>query len=256
MKKIILPFLITFLCSISFTQENFPKAKSFVNDQASIIDAKSKLVMENLAKDLEQKSGFELALLTYNYEGDLTIEQYANRLYENWGIGKKGKDEGALIIIFPKKRKVRIETGYGAEGFLPDVICFQIIKQHMLPNFKKGNYALGTLQGFIATASVAAKNYGIKLQINDQRYNYSSSNYTSKGKSKISVFKLIIYAIIFLLLLSTPFGRSLLLGMLIGGMLGGRRSSGGGSFGGGFSSGGFGGFGGGMSGGGGASGSW
>ena len=70
---------------------------------------------------------------------------YANGLYKAWGIGKKGEDKGVLIFLTVKERKIRIETGYGVEGILPDGLVGEILDKYVVPFLKEGNYGKGSL---------------------------------------------------------------------------------------------------------------
>jgi uncharacterized protein len=85
---------------------------------------------------------------------DETIETYAVKLFEVWGIGKKGADNGALLLVAPNERKVRIEVGYGLEGYLTDINSSVIIQDYILPEFKKGNYDTGVIAGVDKIISV------------------------------------------------------------------------------------------------------
>ncbi len=147
-----------------------------------------------------------------------------------------------LIFLTKKERKVRIETGYGVEGILPDGLVGQILDDYVVPFLKKGDYAKGLLNGTIAISQIIAKDAGVK--ITGQSQSPYSPRYQPRKKSLGSrLFSLIFFIVLFFLVLRNP----ILLPFLLLGM-GGR--GGGGSFGG--FSGGFGGFGGGLSGGGGA----
>jgi len=193
-------------------------------------------------------------VVTLNGSEDETIEEYANKLYEKWGIGGKNNDAGALLLVFPDKRKVRIETGYGAEGFLPDLVCLEIIRKTIVPLFKAGENEKAVTAGYLSIVSVLEKEYKTTFQAQRPQTRYGRGRY-GQPRKPASMLQMLIMLGIFILLMSTPFGRAMVLGMLLGSMMGGRRYGGGGFGGGGFG-GGFGGFGGGSSGGGGGSGGW
>ena len=89
--------------------------------------------------------------------GGATIEDYSVRLFEKWGIGKRGEDNGVLLIVAMAERDVRIEVGYGLEGVIPDGKAGRILDEAVLPEFRDGNYALGILNGV----------YEIRLAIED-----------------------------------------------------------------------------------------
>jgi uncharacterized protein len=184
--------------------------------------------------------------------GDNYIEDYAVRLFEKWGIGERGKDNGVLILNAVKERQIRIEIGYGIEGIIPDAKAGRIRDQYLIPYLKQGDYGKGHLFTVAAIAKEIADEHGVQLTGNvDVPQSHSSR---SKGTGVGSLFTLLL----FLFLIFGTRGKILpwlLLGTLMGGGRHDRSGWGGFSGSGGFG-GGFGGFGGGMSGGGGASGSY
>src|SRR5438874_4584390 len=94
----------------------WPQAEGFVSDFAKIVDPASRDSIEALAGDLREKTGAELAVVTLPDLGEDDIDAAAVDLYKAWGIGKKGTDEGVLILLAWKERRVRIEVGSGREG--------------------------------------------------------------------------------------------------------------------------------------------
>ena len=205
--------------------------------------------MESLAREVLQKTGTAVVVATVPTVGDRVVDDYATRLYESWGIGKKGEDKGVLILLALKERRVRIETGYGVEGILPDGVVGEIIRLHVIPHLKQGDYGRGLLNAMTAVSDVIARNAGVTLTGRPQLQPAQPT-----GGVPVSPFTLILLAIVVMLMLFTRTGRQIM-ALLILSSFGGGRGYGGGSSGGfGGFSGGFGGFGGGMSGGGGASG--
>ena len=219
----------------------FPKPRGAVNDFASLIPEREERMMGNISREVLQKTGTAIVIATVDTVGDNDYETYANELYANWGIGKKGEDKGVLIFLTKKERKVRIETGYGVEGILPDGLVGQILDDYVVPFLKKGDYGKGLLNGTIAISQIIAKDAGVKITGQSQSP-YSPRSRPRKASLGSRLFSFLFFIILILLVMRNPF----LLPFLLLGM-GGR---GGGSFGG--FSGGFGGFGGGLSGGGGA----
>ena len=171
------------------------------------------------------------------------IEDYGYQLGRAWGIGQKGKNNGALIIVVPTEHKVRIEVGYGLEGVLTDAQSDVIIEEVMKPAFKQGNYDAGVYNGTLAVLhAIGGANLNASPEpVPAQEQQHQGSHFP---------FFLVI------ILIWIVFGRFLWPLFFLGGMGGGRGGFGGGGFGGGgFGGGGFSG-GGGSFGGGGASGSW
>ncbi|MCE5300176.1 MAG: TPM domain-containing protein [Spirochaetia bacterium] len=243
MKKILFPIIALMLISAAaFAAEPFlPAAAGPVNDSAGIIDNPSEASINSLINELKQKTGAEIAVVTIkSLEGE-PLEDYANTLFSKWGIGEKGKDNGLLILVVLDEHKIRIETGYGIEGIIPDGKAGSIIRTDMAPYFQQGNPAAGIYAGVYAAASLIAADKGVALSGKAPR-----SAQASRGKmSKAEMLFSIIFMLIFIpVVIRNPWILFLM-------MSGGRRGSGGG-----FGGGGFGGFGGGSSGGGGASGGW
>lgn len=108
---------------------SFPQPVGYVNDFAGVIDDESKKKMEEIIKFIEEKTGAEIAVVTIKTLEGESIEMFANKLFQQWGIGKKGKDNGVLILISLKEKKIRIEVGYGLEDILPDGLCGEIIRK-------------------------------------------------------------------------------------------------------------------------------
>jgi uncharacterized protein len=207
--------------------------------------------MEALAQEVLEKTGTAIAVVTVESIGDNELNDYVNRLYKAWGIGKKGEDKGVLIFLTLKERKFRIETGYGVEGILPDGLVGEIRDRYAIPYLKKGDFGQGLSNTVTALASIVAKaaNVSITGGLSIEQ------PVEEKVRQKGSLLPLIILVLILVSLLGTRQGRDLLPWLLL--MVftgrGGNYGGGGGGFGS-FGGGGFGGFGGGESGGGGASG--
>ena len=99
--------------------------------------------------------GPQIAVLTLPSLEDQTIEERAIQVFDQWKIGKKGKDNGVLLLIAKKERKVRIEVGYGLEGDIPDAYAKRIIEDVMLPLFRRGEFSSGVLLGVQQIAHLA-----------------------------------------------------------------------------------------------------
>lgn len=227
----------------------FPKPRGLVNDFANVIPPAYKQKIVAITGELLQKTGTPVVVVTMPDIGGAEYNDYANRLYSAWGLGKKGEDKGILIFVTIKERKMRIETGYGVEGIIPDGLAGEIRDRYMIPYLKQDKFGQGLLNGTIAVAQIVAKDSGIELS------GQAPVKKTPKRRSGLS-FLPIILIIFFLVFSSRRRGGSwLLFPLLLMGMGGGGRYGSGG-FGGSFGGfgGGFGGFGGGMSGGGGAGG--
>lgn len=228
----------------------FPRPTGAVNDFAGVIAPAERESMDSLAREVLQKTGTAVVVATVPTVGDMAADDYATRLYESWGIGKRGEDKGVLILLALKERRVRIETGYGVEGILPDGVVGEILRLHVIPLLKQGDFGKGLSNAMTAVSDVIARNAGVTLTGRPQMKPAQPARGTP-----VSPFTLILFALVAMLMLFTRTGRQILALLLLSGFGGGGRGHGGGSSGGfGGFSGGFGGFGGGMSGGGGAGG--
>lgn len=87
-------------------------------------------------RQIREKTTAEVAVAVVPSIGDYTIEDFSEKVFTRWGLGKKDKDNGVLFLISPDSREVRIQTGYGAEGVLPDIVCGQIIREAVIPEMK------------------------------------------------------------------------------------------------------------------------
>jgi uncharacterized protein len=242
MKKIIILFFILF-SSIFVFAESISKPQGYVLDNANIISAEAKTFLENLTIELEQKTSAELAVVVINSLDNESIEMYAVKLFEKWGIGKKGKDNGILLLVALNDRRVRIEVGYGLEGVINDGKAGEIIRDEIIPYFKQDDYSGGILAGTISIVKILSEYYNVQIDGLNGEY---AKTFTKQNKN--SWVSLLFFLLMFLL-----FGfRGIFFPLIFGGR-GNFWGGGGGGFGGGSFGGGFGG---GMSGGGGASGRW
>ncbi|MDE2027969.1 MAG: TPM domain-containing protein [Candidatus Omnitrophica bacterium] len=227
----------------------YPQPTGYVVDQSGIIDGNTRNLLEGWILELKQKTGAEVAVVTVDTTEPLPIEEYAVNLFQRFGIGQKGKDNGVLLLVAYKDRHIRIEVGYGLEGAITDAYSKRIISAIMTPAFRQGDFSGGIKNATAAIVSLIAKEYNVKLTGVPQPV------YQEQQSSGSGWLFLFILCIFISFLLSRGGGGGMFFPMLLGGFGGGGYGSGGSFSGGGFG-GGFGGFGGGLSGGGGASGGW
>ena len=246
--------LISFLTIGSAQAERpFPNPMGPVNDFADVIAPDYEDKMIAVTTELYEKTGTAVVVVTMPDIGGAEYNDYVNRLYSMWGIGKKGEDKGVLIFVAVKERKIRIETGYGVEGILPDGLVGEIRDRYMVPYLKENKYGDGLLNGTLAVAEIIAGHSGVKLT------GQTPVKEPVKKRSGKGFFPL--FLIVLLLIFSFRRRRGswvFILPFLFGIGRGSGGGFGSGGVGGGFGgfSGGFGGFGGGLSGGGGAGGSF
>ena len=138
--------------SLAVTVESVPNPRQvnggWVTDMANVLSSSTEAKLNQLISELEAKNGSEIAVVTVadTYTSQ-TPKKFATSLFNHWGIGKKGQDNGVLFLISKGDRRVEIETGYGVENILPDARVGNIIKQEITPRFKQGDYNGGTLAG-------------------------------------------------------------------------------------------------------------
>jgi len=290
-KAVVIAILIFIFASPVFAYSNPGTPSGYVNDFAGVFSAEQKQNLENKLIQFEKDSSNEITVVTIkNLDGD-TIENYAVKLFEDWGIGKAKNDNGVLVLIALDDRKMRIEVGYGLEGALTDAQSYWIINQVMKPAFRENNYyggidgavdkIISATQGEYLPEDEASGDQGSGIGNLENIFWFVAFGFmwlaSILGRSKswwaggvlgaiigiaIGIFKGFLYFGIASMVVLVPLG--LLFDFLVsksyakhkaGGVIpwwiGGGRGGSGG-----FGGGGFGGFGGGGSGGGGSSGSW
>ena len=288
-----LSVFITLLWVSCVSALNVPELKSRVNDYGGMLSSSTARQLEAVLEDLERTDSTQIVVLTIkSLEGE-SLEDFSMRVAEKWGIGQKGKDNGAILLISKNDRKLRIEVGYGLEGSLTDLISGRIIRNVITPYFKRGDFNAGISNGVQAMIQAVRGEFkGDTRQVRHERkpsagigifpifiilviVNILSRVKRPLGAVSGGILFPVIGALLFgpglLMLLLVPIG---IIAGLIMSLIGSpisfssthnsRRSgsgywmSGGGFGGGGFGGGGFGGFsgGGGGFGGGGASGGW
>lgn len=287
MKRALLGALILTIAtsaSVAFAYTSPGSPRGFVNDFAQVLSPSVITTLEQELNDFERTTSNEIVVVTVRDMSGDYVEHYAVKLFEEWGIGKKDVDNGALLLVALEERKLRIEVGYGLEGALPDSVAQSIVDHEITPHLQQGDY-----DGAV-TAGVRAIEQATKGE-------YSAPADDTDGDLLQGVFILVIFFLQFVaavlarskswwaggivgaivgggiwwfLVLSTLAGGAVLVGLTLVGLGldyavskgyenakaqgvtppwwtgGSGRSSGGG----------FGGFGGGSSGGGGASGNW
>ena len=135
------------LVGAATAQPRFPALTGRIVDDANVIDATTKARLDEKLKALEDKTGTQLVVATLPSLQGYDIADYGYQLGRAWGIGQKGKNNGALLIVATGDRKVRIEVGYGLEGALTDAVTKLIIENAILPRFRAGDFSGGIARG-------------------------------------------------------------------------------------------------------------
>lgn len=218
-------------------------------DQAGMLSPETENAIIENNRSLQQKTGAQIVVVTVKDMGGAAIEDYAQTLFRQWGIGDKKKNNGVLLLVAQQERKSRIHVGYGLEGILPDGKTGRIQDQYLIPDFKAGKYESGIIKTYNAILQEVGKEYNVQLA---PLTGVSSGDYQDSGKgiSWIEVIGILLVMLIIFASRRRWGGRG-----GGGGYYGGGGFGGGGFGGGGFGGGGFGGDGG-SSGGGGSSRGW
>src|SRR3989344_1735348 len=137
-----------------FAYQNPGTPSGFVNDFSEILTAEQKQLLETKVSNFEKETSNELSVVIISNLGGDTIENFAVKLFEDWGIGKNKKDNGVLLLVAPEDRKMRIEVGYGLEGALTDAQSFWIIQNILRPSFQKEDYYEGISSGVDTIVSI------------------------------------------------------------------------------------------------------
>jgi len=135
-------------CASAATQAaEVPYVTGRVVDNAEILDADTQRRLSEVLRQHEQKSGNQIVVLTVPTIHGESVEEYAVRVFEQWKLGQKGKDNGVLVLVVPQDRRMRIEVGYGLEGVVTDAHASRIIRNVMTPRFRAGDFKGGIVRG-------------------------------------------------------------------------------------------------------------
>ena len=252
--------LLALLASVVASAQSLPQRPNpprLVNDLAGLMQPAEADALERKLVAYDDSTSSQIAVVTVNsLDGD-DIADYAQKLYESWGIGRKGKNNGVLVLVAKQEHQARIQTGYGLEGAVPDALAKRIISNTLVPAFRQNQYYAGLDRGTDELIALAKGEY--KADPADAR---PRGRRDSSGSGIPFWVIIIVLIIVFTMLRNRGGGGGRNRGGFGGGFVppiifgGGGFGGGGGGWGGGGGGGGFGGFGGGSSGGGGASGSW
>ena len=135
------------LVAAPLSAQSFPELTGRVVDQADLLPTTVELDLAARSEALEEQTGQQFVVATVNSLEGLEIEDYGTRLGRHWKIGREAEDDGVILLVAPNEKKVRIETGYGAEGVLPDILAGRIIRETILPQFREGDMAGGIVAG-------------------------------------------------------------------------------------------------------------
>ena len=143
-----------------------PALRGRVNDYAKILTQEQSTALDAQLARLEQDTGHQVAVLTLPSLDGEDIEGFSIRVAENWKIGKKGFDNGLILIVAVNDRKLRLEVGYGLEGILPDLVANRIIRDYIVPLFRSGDFAAGIVSESMPSKRSFARNLCLRPHAN------------------------------------------------------------------------------------------
>ncbi|MES3030824.1 MAG: TPM domain-containing protein [Patescibacteria group bacterium] len=160
MKRALILATILFVSGVSLLHAYTSpgKPQGFVNDFAGVLSAETEAELSTALTAFTQETSMEVAVVTVPTLGDETVETYAVKLFEEWGIGDKDKDTGLLLLVAPTERKVRIEVGYGLEGYMTDAQSFLIVRNILLPAFKANDFDGGVMSAAVTILEILRGN--------------------------------------------------------------------------------------------------
>lgn len=186
-----------------YTVQTIPNPRvtygGFVSDPDDVINASEEATLNQMLVDLEKETTAEYAVVIVNSIGEQIPKDFAVELFNTWGIGKAGKDNGLLLVVVLNQRRWEFETGYGLEGVLPDVKLSHIADDTLPPNFKKGEYGQGVIE--------ASKEIAEVLRENKEEVSMSPEEYRAKHSRMVysviaafaSVFTILYLALVILI---------------------------------------------------------
>lgn len=133
------------------------KPNGFVNDFAGLLKPPQRDALEQRVRQLQQKTGAELAVVTVKSLEGGQIDDFTHKLFHNWGVGQKGKNNGVMLLVALDDRKMRIEVGYGLEPILPDALAGRIIDEDLRPLFRESRYADGISRAVERIAAIVER---------------------------------------------------------------------------------------------------
>ena len=143
--RLLMMLLLVGVPSLSSAQQLavIPTLDAPVVDLTATLNVTQKQQLEQQALALQQSKGSQLQVLMVASTAPETIEEYTQRVFDTWKLGRKGVDDGVLLVVAKNDRRVRIQPGYGLEGVIPDAVANRIIQEYLAPHFRQQDYAGG-----------------------------------------------------------------------------------------------------------------
>ena len=182
--QLLLLCILFFFSSLPSSGAPVPELRGRIVDTASMLSQSTVDQLENLLAAFETEDSTQIVVLTIDSLQGENLEEFSLKVAEEWQIGQKGSDNGALLLIVKNNRKIRIEVGYGLEGSLTDLVAGKIIRNIITPQFRNGNFNQGVVDG-------------VSAMIGSVRGEFSSSTPPSQGHKQDNDFAGFLIFIIF-----------------------------------------------------------
>src|SRR5271170_4400935 len=147
--------------SVAFAAEVIPPAPSqYFNDYAQVVSPATAADLNGQLEQFERDTSSQILVVVYpRMESDSSIEDYTVRVAQSWGVGQKGRNNGAVLFVFVQDHKMYIQVGDGLEGALPDALAKQIIENEIKPHFRDGDFDGGLRAGVVAILAATKGEY-------------------------------------------------------------------------------------------------
>lgn len=188
--------LILALVATPANAQNFPELTGRVVDQANLLSPAQEADLSSKSEALEKSTDRQFVIATVNSLDGQEIADYSYQLGRHWKIGDEKRDDGIVMVVAPNEREVWIATGYGAEGFLPDILIGRIVRDTVLPKFKAGDLPGGIMAGADAVIAQAELPPGEAQQRVEQARAEQSSRAQSIGPLPIIAMVIVFFVII------------------------------------------------------------
>lgn len=129
----------------------------YVSNPDNILSADDVGTIDNICAQIEENDSFQVAFVVLSSIGSEVPKDFAGQLFNKWGVGHAGRDDGLLVLFVLDQRRIEFETGYGTEQVLTDYQCVQLQQDYMIPYFKEGNYSTGLIEGALALRSALSE---------------------------------------------------------------------------------------------------
>lgn len=178
---------------------SFPPPTGYVNDFAGVLSAEAQDRLEADLVSLEAETGVEVVVVTVESLQGTTEDDFAVRLFEEWGIGKAKKNNGVLVLVAPQERRLKVEVGYGLEGTITDGTAGAIRDDYFFPAFREGDYDRGVKTGVEAIAGLIRGDPTVIEEV---------TSTPSEADTATSFMNLLIFGFILIVYLSSYLARS------------------------------------------------